>query len=313
MSTAIDQLTSDDGKMVNRKFVVAYQRRHVLLFNALPLLGTIVAIVLACFFPIGWLEISLFLGAFFLTFCVGGTVGLHRYFAHGSFETSRAMRIILAVLGEMSAQGPIVSWVVTHRRHHEYSDKPGDPHSPHLHGGTFWQRIRGFWFAHFQWMVAHDMPNPVHYAPDLLRDRAMMKVNGWYNRLVVVGILIPGLIGALATQSWWGFLMGIMWGGFVRICVMDHGVWSINSFCHVFGFRSYDTREESRNNIVLALPTFGEAWHNNHHAFPTSAPFGLKWWQLDIGYIVICVLEKLGLVWNVKRPKPKDVEPNANA
>jgi stearoyl-CoA desaturase (delta-9 desaturase) len=204
----------------------------------------------------------------------------------------------------MAAQGPLVSWVAVHRRHHERSDKPGDPHSPNpdLLGGGAFGTLRGLWHAHVGWLTNHEYPNPVHYAPDLLRDRLISRVNRHYLLWVALGLLIPTVLGGLLHGSGLGALQGFLWGGLVRMVVVDNSVLSINSFSHVFGSYDFQTDDHSRNNPWVALPTFGESWQNNHHAFASSAAIGLRWWQVDFGYWLIVVLAKLGLVWNVCRP-----------
>jgi stearoyl-CoA desaturase (delta-9 desaturase) len=202
----------------------------------------------------------------------------------------------------MSAQGPLVAWVAIHRRHHQLSDRDGDPHSPNLNGPGFRSRLRGICYAHFGWMLAHPMPNPLRYAGDILRDRRLMWINRTYYYWVLLGILLPGIVLGLVRWNWQGFAAGCLWGGMLRIFVGSQFVWSINSLCHSIGTRPFPTRDHSTNNALLALPTCGEAWHNNHHAFPKSARFGHKWWQVDIGYMIIGVLRLLGLAWNVWTP-----------
>jgi stearoyl-CoA desaturase (delta-9 desaturase) len=213
---------------------------------------------------------------------------------------------VLAVLGCMAAQGPVVSWVAVHRRHHERSDKPGDPHSPNpaLLGGGAFGTLRGLWHAHVGWLTNHEYPNPVHYAPELLRDRVLARINRHYLLWVALGLLMPAAIGGLLHGTWLGAFQGFLWGGVVRMVVVDNSVLSINSFSHVFGSHEFETDDHSRNNPWVALPTFGESWQNNHHAFASSAAIGLRWWQVDLGYGLIVVLEQLGLVWGVRRPTP---------
>ena len=207
----------------------------------------------------------------------------------------------------MSALGPLVAWVSTHRRHHQLSDREGDPHSPNLNGPGFRGRLKGIWHAHFGWMLSHPMPNPMRYARDILRDRRLKWVNRMYYYWVLLGVLLPGIVLGLVRRDWYGFVSGCLWGGFLRIFLTSQFVGSINSLCHSIGSRPFPTREQSTNNAVLALPTWGEAWHNNHHAFPKSARFGHRWWQFDIGYIVIGTLRLLGLAWNVWTPSDKQI------
>jgi stearoyl-CoA desaturase (delta-9 desaturase) len=210
--------------------------------------------------------------------------------------------VALAVLGSMAGQGGVISWVALHRRHHECSDQEGDPHSPNLYGRDLKGRLRGLAHSHFLWMRRHEYPNVVHYAPDLLKDRALVRISRAYYWIVTAGLLVPALIGGLVTMSWPGALGGLLWGGFVRIFLLEHIVWAINSFLHMYGTRPYDSREESRNGPIFALITLGEAWHNNHHAFPESASFGLDWYRADPGYWLIKALGACGLVWDIGRP-----------
>ena len=202
---------------------------------------------------------------------MGVTVGYHRYFTHQAFETGSPVRLVLAILGSMSAQGPLVAWVSTHRRHHQLSDREGDPHSPNLNEPGIRGRLKGIWHAHFGWMSSHALPNPMRYARDILRDRLLMRISRMYYCWVALGVLLPGIVLGLVRGNVYGFLSGCLWGGFLRIFVTSQFVWSINSLCHSIGSRPFRTREQSTNNALLALPTCGEAWHNNHHAFPKSA------------------------------------------
>ncbi|CAN5300494.1 acyl-CoA desaturase [soil metagenome] len=290
-------------QVIPARYVARLQRRHVLLCNALPVLGTIVAIAMIPFVRPGSVEFSLAMVMWALSLGVGGTVGFHRHFTHRSFEAHASLRCIFAVLGSMAAQGPVIAWVVTHRRHHEYSDLPGDPHSPQLHGSGLWNTIRGFWHAHARWLWSHDIPNPEHYAPDLLKDKAIVWINRTYYYWVCLGLVIPTIGGGMILGTWNGAVGSFLWAGPVRIFVTTQFIWSINSICHLVGTRRYPTTEESRNNFWLAVPSFGEAWHNNHHAFPTCAAFGHRWWELDLGWHMIRVLQSMRFVWDVRLAK----------
>jgi stearoyl-CoA desaturase (Delta-9 desaturase) len=279
------------------------QKRHFLVFNIAPLLGTLLALALLWWIPVGAVEIGLLVGMWALMM-VGMSVGLHRYFAHRAFKTSEPVRIALAILGCMAAQGPVLSWVAVHRRHHEYSDIAGDPHSPNpalLPEGSR-STLRGLWHAHVGWLLDHEYPNPAYYAPDLVRDKTLAKINRYYGMWVGLGLLIPAVLGGILTATWQGALLGFLWGGPVRMFLVDNCVLSINSFSHVYGSRSFETEDNSRNNPWVALPTFGESWQNNHHAFAFSARIGLKWWQIDFGYGIVWSLKKAGLVWDVQEP-----------
>ncbi|NEO77947.1 acyl-CoA desaturase [Moorena sp. SIO4G3] len=278
------------------------QRRFALATVLIPFLGSVLAIGLLWRSGIGAVEVALLISMYALTI-IGITVGFHRHFAHCAFKTNIAVRIILAILGSMAAQGPVIHWVSNHRRHHQYSDQSGDPHSPHLYEG-----IRGLWHGHIGWMLNSEVTNAAVFAKDLLRDSAIAKVNQLYLTWVILGVVIPGVLGGVVTGTWMGAWQGFLWGGLVRIFLAHHVTWSINSITHLYGSRPFDTQEQSTNNLWLAIPSFGEAWHNNHHAFPNSGKFGLQWWEIDLGYWIIRTLEFAGLVWEVKTPTAGMIE-----
>jgi stearoyl-CoA desaturase (delta-9 desaturase) len=218
------------------------------------------------------------------------------------------MSCILVVMGSMAGRGSMISWVAMHRRHHELSDHEGDLHSPNLHGTTVLGRLRGFLHAHMIWMIEHDYPNVAHYVPDLMADRTLVAVNRLYYMWVLLGLLIPTVIGGVATLSVWGAIGGFLWGGVVRLFVVEQSMSAINSLMHTFGTRPFLTRDDnSRNSGVVALLAWGEGWHNNHHAFPYSAAFGLRWFEFDAGFILIRLLEALGLAWDVKVPSREKI------
>jgi stearoyl-CoA desaturase (Delta-9 desaturase) len=236
----------------------------------------------------------------------GVTVGFHRLFTHRSFKTSRTLRTLFAVLGSAAVEGPVIEWVSTHRQHHRFSDAPGDPHSPHVdHGVGFTGAMRGLFHAHLGWTFRGvERANPRRYAKDLLADPMMRVVDRTFLLWVLLGLAFPFGLGVALTGSIIGGLTGLLWGGAVRILFVHHVTFSINSLCHFFGRQRFATGDESRNLAWLALPSFGEAWHNNHHAFPTSARHGLGRWQLDPGAWLIGGLERLGLAWDVVRISP---------
>ena len=283
------------------------QQLHAWGIILIPLVGAIAAITLAIRFGIGFVEIGLLVLMYALT-SIGITVGFHRYFSHCTFQTHQGMRIVLAILGSMACQGPIVYWVSNHRRHHQYSDEPGDTHSPYFKGDRPLGKLAGLWHSHAGWTFDTDITNTFLFAKDLLRDRAISKVNQLYYFWMVLSLLIPTILGGTIVGNWSGALSGFLWGGCVRLLLTYHVTNSINSITHLYGRRPFDTREHSTNNSWLAIPTAGEAWHNNHHAFPNSAIFGLKWWQIDLGGWVIRILELLGLTWDVKVPTSTAIE-----
>ena len=293
-------------KAIDSPYLHRLQRVHFVLFDILPLIGTLAALALLFVRPIGAVEISLFLVMWALT-GFGISVGYHRLFTHRSFTTVAPVRATLAILGSMAGQGGIISWSAMHRRHHECGDHEGDMHSPNLSGPGWKGKLRGLAHAHFTWMMAHPYPNVVHYAPDLLRDPVVMAISRHYYRWILLGLLIPTALGGLLTWSWMGCLTGFLWGGAVRMFVLEHSLWSLNSFCHMFGSRPFATRDESRNIALFAPFIFGEAWHHNHHAFPNSAHFGLAWYRLDPGYWLIRLLQWLGLASDVKVPSRQQI------
>ena len=283
------------------------QRRHFLLFDVIPALGA-----LAAFGALPWLRpqaIDLIVFAvLWLATGLGLTVGFHRYFSHRAFSAARPVVIGLIVSGSMAARGPMVSWVAMHRRHHEVSDRDGDLHSPNLHGTGRAGRLRGWLHAHLTWMIAHDYPNVARYVPDILADRGLM----WWNRLyflwVALGLAIPAVIGFIASGAWQGAVTGFLWGGLLRIFVVEQTMSAINSFGHMAGARAFDRTDNSRNNAWFGLLSWGEAHHNNHHAWSNSAAFGLRWYELDPGFWFIRILQALGLAWDVRVPARDRVE-----
>ncbi|MGZ6565041.1 MAG: acyl-CoA desaturase, partial [Solirubrobacteraceae bacterium] len=237
---------------------------------------------------------------------LGITVGYHRLFTHRSFKTTRTLRTLLAVLGSMAVEGPVIEWVATHRKHHRFSDHSGDPHSPHVDCAPGWRgALRGLGHAHVGWMMrGEDMANPARYAKDLLADPDLRFISATFPLWVVAGLAVPFGLGVALTGSVVGGLTGLLWGGAVRVFLLHHVTFSINSLCHFFGQRPFATGDQSRNLAWLAPLAFGEAWHNNHHAFPTSARHGLGRWQLDPGGWLITALERSHLAWDVIQISP---------
>ncbi len=274
-------------------------RRLSLVTASIPFIASVATIGLLWRWGIGPVEVGLLVGMYALT-TLGIEVGFHRYFAHRAFQTTTAVRVILAILGSMAAQGGVIYWVSNHRRHHQYTDLPGDPHSPHLNGDGTRARLRGLWHAHIGWTFEGEVTNSMLFAKDLLRDPVITKVNQLQQIWVILGLAIPAVLGGVLTWTWMGVFQGLIWGGLVRVFLGHQFIGSTNSICHVYGSRPFDTDDHSTNNMWLALFTWGQSWHNNHHAFPNSAIVGLKWWQIDLGAWAIRLLEFAGLVWNVK-------------
>jgi stearoyl-CoA desaturase (Delta-9 desaturase) len=266
-----------------------------------PFLGLVAATVFLWGRGFRWIELGLLLGMYLLT-AVGITVGFHRLFTHRAFETNRVVQFILAALGSMALQGPLLKWVALHRCHHQHSDTCDDPHSPHHQGEGIVGLLRGAWHAHLGWIFLPDPPNLSRYVKDLYRDGPVRLASALFPVWVAVGLLVPAVVGGLLAGTWMGAWFGVLWGGLARIFLVHHVTWSVNSVCHLWGRRPFRSGDQSRNNFLFAVLALGEGWHNNHHAFPTSARHGLRWWQPDVSYWIIRGLALVGLAWNVKLP-----------
>jgi stearoyl-CoA desaturase (Delta-9 desaturase) len=267
----------------------------------LPLVGLAVAAILLWGWGFSWLHLSLLVSMYVLT-GLGITIGYHRLFTHKAFEARLPLKAALAVLGSMAVEGPLLKWVAVHRRHHQHSDEHEDPHSPNLFGGGVLGVLKGLWHAHLGWIFKADPPQLSRYVPDLQKDGLLRVLSNLFPLWVLIGLMVPALLGGLISLSWMGALLGFIWGGLVRIFLVHHITWSINSVCHLWGSRPFRCHDESRNNFIFGVLGFGEGWHNNHHAFPTSARHGLAWWQIDVSYWVIKVMAWLRLAYNVKVP-----------
>jgi stearoyl-CoA desaturase (Delta-9 desaturase) len=265
-----------------------------------PFVAVIAAVVLLWNEIVGWTDLGVLLGVYLAT-ALGITVGYHRLLTHRSFETYQPVKYAFAVLGSMAVQGPVIGWVADHRKHHAHTDVEGDPHSPHVdHGGGLRGTLRGLYHAHMGWLFEeHGTAAARRYARDLVEDRGMRLINRWFVGLVVLGLVIPFLLGLALTGELAGGLTALLWGGLVRIFLVHHVTWSINSVCHFFGRRRFETDDQSTNVLWLALPSLGESWHHNHHAFPRSAMHGMRWWEVDVSGWLIRALRRLGLAWNV--------------
>ncbi len=268
-----------------------------------PVLGLLVAIWLLWGHGVGWLDLGL-LALFYSISSLGITIGFHRMFTHRGLEAGPVVRLLLAIGGSIAGQGPVIQWCAVHRRHHTHSDRDGDPHSPHLHGDGFVGMFLGMFHAHMGWLFAPEPPGVARSVPDLVADPVLRFVDRWFWAYMIGGWFLPGAIAGLITHSWWAAFTGFIWGGLVRNTLHHHVTWSINSVCHVWGSRPYQAPDMSCNNPIFGLLAFGEGWHNNHHAFPTSARHGLEWWQLDLAWVSIRAMKALGLVRNVRLPGP---------
>jgi stearoyl-CoA desaturase (delta-9 desaturase) len=266
----------------------------------LPFVAFLTAVPMVWNELLGWSDLALLAGMYFLT-TLAITVGFHRLLTHRAFATYRPIEYVFAALGSMAVEGPVIGWVTDHRRHHAHPDVDGDPHSPHVgHGRGLRGTLRGLWHAHVGWLFDHPTAEGAErYAPDLLEDRGMLAISRAFPALVALGLAIPFALGWLLTGELRGALTALFWAGLVRIFLVHHVTFSINSVCHFFGRRRFATSDESTNVFWLAIPSLGESWHHNHHAFPRSATHGLRWWEVDIGGVVIRLMRRLGLAWNV--------------
>ena len=272
-----------------------------------PPLGVVAAMGVLWEVAFHWFDVAILVAAY--TVCAfGTTIGFHRYFSHRSFQSGPVVKAVLAILGCLTVQGPLTQWVTDHRKHHAFSDKAGDPHSPHAgHPDTAWGVFAGFVHAHVGWMFSNlGMEQGREYGKDLYDDRLIRVIDRLYLLWVVLTLAIPFTIGYAIGGTAAG-VEALIWGGLIRIFLYQHATFAVNSICHMFGRRDYRVRDESRNNWLVAFLVFGEGWHNTHHAFPSSARHGLAWWQYDASWWIIRGLEKLGLVWDVKLPSAEQL------
>jgi len=229
-------------------------------------------------------------------------MGFHRHFTHCSFKAAKPLHVSLAIAGSLAIEGPVLVWVADHRRHHKYSDKEGDPHSPWRFGNDWKALTKGFLYAHMGWMFNPNRTSQQKFCPDLLADTAIRRISKTFPLWVAISLLAPALIGGLWSMSLAGALTAFFWASLVRVCLLHHVTWSINSVCHTFGHEDFDVRDKSRNVAWLAIPSFGESWHNLHHSDPTCARHGALEGQIDISARAIWIAEKLGWAWDVRWP-----------
>jgi stearoyl-CoA desaturase (Delta-9 desaturase) len=277
------------------------ERVAIGLFIAVPFLAVPAAIPVAWGWGLGWHDLVIAIAMYAIS-GHGITVGFHRYFTHSSFKAVKSLRVMLAVAGSLAVEGPVIRWVADHRRHHRYSDKDGDPHSPWRYGASIPALIKGLCFAHVGWLFDVEQTDQRQYAPDLLRDRAIVRVSRAFPWLVLASVLTPPLVGGLWSWSWQGAATAFFWGTLVRIALLHHVTWSINSICHAVGERPFKSRDKSGNVWWLAVLSMGESWHNLHHADPTSARHGVLPGQVDSSARVIWLFEKLGWARDVRWP-----------
>jgi stearoyl-CoA desaturase (delta-9 desaturase) len=272
-------------------------------FVVVPFVALLAAAPLAWGWGLSAADLSILVVGYVVA-CLGVTVGFHRYLTHGAFKATRWLRVGLALAGSLAIEGSVTQWVADHRRHHAFSDREGDPHSPWRYGSDVRGLAKGMLFAHVGWLLEREASNRERFAPDLLADRDLQRVDRHSLHLIIFSLLVPAAAGGLITWSWLGMLTGFFWGGLVRVALLHHVTWSINSVCHVIGRRPFPSRDRATNFWPLALLSFGESWHNSHHADPTCARHGVQRGQIDMSARVIWVFERLGWVHDVRWPKP---------
>jgi stearoyl-CoA desaturase (delta-9 desaturase) len=276
-------------------------------FIAVPFAAILVAIPVAWGGWLGWSDVLLS----FVFYAVAGhgiTVGFHRYLTHGSFKAKRPLRIALATAGSLAIEGPAIRWVADHRKHHKFSDKEGDPHSPWRYGDSVPALIKGLWHAHMGWLFDVEQTSQRQYAPDLLRDDDIVRVSRAFPLLALASLVLPPVLGGLLTWSWHGALTAFFWAGLVRVGLLHHVTWSINSICHAMGERPFESRDRSGNVWWLAVLSMGESWHNLHHADPTCARTGVLRGQVDSGARVIQLFEAFGWAYDVRWPRQERLD-----
>jgi len=267
----------------------------------IPFLGTLEGVRLLHAGQAIWSDAWLF-GVMYVLHMAGVSMGYHRYLAHRAFKTSNFFRAFILICGSMAGQGPILFWVTTHRRHHTYSDRPGDPHSPNLKGESRLDRLRGLWYAHMPWMLSPEMSSWSFFAQDVLRDRALFFFNQTYIYWVLLGLAVPAAAGGLLTMSWAGAWSGFIFGGLARMFLANQFAWCVGSICHRYGSRPFENNDHSTNNWIVAILTFGEGLQNNHHAFPAWYRHGVRWWEPDLSGWLLTLLGKFGVVWELRSP-----------
>jgi stearoyl-CoA desaturase (delta-9 desaturase) len=271
-------------------------------FVVVPFIALVTAVPVAWGWGLTWRDAVIAL-VFYLVSGLGITVGFHRYFTHGSFKAKRGLRIALAIAGSLAIEGPPTRWVADHRRHHAFSDKEGDPHSPWRYGTSVRALMKGFIHAHVGWLFDIEQTSKARFAPDLLADRDIQRVDKMFLPLVNVSLFLPALIGGVWAGSWQGAVSAFFWASLVRIALLHHTTWSINSVCHIVGERPFRSNDKAANFWPLAILSFGESWHNLHHADPTCARHGVLRGQLDSSARLIWIFEKFGWATDVRWPK----------
>jgi stearoyl-CoA desaturase (delta-9 desaturase) len=298
----VPQTATWGGDVQSRKEQIALG-----IFIVVPFLAVLAAVPIAWGGWLGWSDVVIMVLMYWLT-GHGITVGFHRLFTHKSFKPNRAVKIALAVAGSLAIQGPVIRWVADHRKHHKFSDRDGDPHSPWRYGTDLKALAKGFWFAHLMWLFNPEQTPQRKYAPDLMKDPDIVRISRQFPMWVAVSLVAPAIAGGLITWSWQGALTAFFWASLVRISLLHHVTWSINSICHTIGERPFVSRDKSANVWWLAIPSMGESWHNLHHADPTCARHGVLRGQLDTSARIIWAMEKLGWVRDVRWPVKERID-----
>ena len=294
--------------LVYLQLMTTLERRITVLAVFLPFAGFLVAIALLWGGGVTARDLGI-LAVMYVLVGFGVTIGFHRLLTHRSFDAPTPVRAGLAILGSMSIQGAVIHWVADHRRHHAFTDEEGDPHSPHTHGGEGWRGVlQGIWHSHTGWLFDGEHTSARRYAPDLRADPAIRFVDRHFVTWALLGLAIPFAAGfILSGGSMTAALTALLWGGLVRVFVLHHATWSVNSICHLYGTRPFAIEDQSRNNWAVACISLGEGWHHNHHAFPTSARHGLRRREIDPSYLIIRMMERVGLASNVRTPRQTEV------
>ena len=274
-------------------------------FVGIPFLALLAAIPVAWRWGLNGQVIAVAITMYIITGLGIGT-GFHRHLTHSSFKAKRWLHVLLALAGSAAIEGSPIQWVADHRRHHAFTDREGDPHSPWRYGESVWGLTKGLFHAHIGWLFRNKLTNQERFAPDLLADRDIRRVDRLFPVILIGSAFLPAVVCGLIGWSWSAALAGLFWAGLVRIALLHHVTWSINSICHVYGERPFATKDGDRasNFWPLAILSFGESWHNSHHAEPTLARHGVDRGQIDINARLIWIFEKLGWVWDVRWPNP---------
>jgi len=300
------QPAANAKKPLTNELKSPWEQAALYAFVIIPFVAVLAAVPVAWGWGLGWRDLAI-TAVFYIVSGLGITVGFHRYFTHGSFKAKRWLRVTLAIAGTLAIEGPVIRWVSDHRRHHAFSDKEGDPHSPWRYGDDFRALTKGFCFAHLGWLFDVEQTNQARFSPDLLTDADVRRIDAAFPLIAAFSVGAPALLGGLLSMSWTGALSAFFWASLVRICVLHHVTWSINSVCHTIGARPFASRDKSANFWPLAILSFGESWHNSHHADPTSARHGVLRGQLDSSARVIRWFEQAGWATDVRWPNQERI------